>query len=309
MARLERFLHESYPSVSIRGWCRALLAGEIFVGGRRAAKGRPLSPGETISFSAELLTRLAPEKPRPEVSPLLEIVYQDDNLLAVNKPAACHTHPLTGTETGTLANRLIAAFPELAGVGGFGPLQPGLLNRLDYGTSGVVLVGRNNDSWHAVRQQFVRHQVCKEYVAVVAGCFPGTTVVEKALTHDGRDSRRMVITPPAKPCRGIYAARTEIFPLLYDAARDVSRVRLVMFSGVMHQLRVHLAAVGHPLAGDLLYGSESCAAEREKGSEAISANRFQLHCAKLILADGRVVEAPLPPWFVDPDAIMTGVCP
>jgi 23S rRNA-/tRNA-specific pseudouridylate synthase len=137
-ARLDRFLHQEYPSISKNRWREALTAGRVAIDDRRATKGSSLSRGQTVSFATELISELTAEL-RPAAEPNLEIVYQDENLLALNKPANCHTHPLAAAETGTLTNHLIAIFPELAGVGEFGPLQPGLLNRLDFATSGIVL--------------------------------------------------------------------------------------------------------------------------------------------------------------------------
>lgn len=296
-SRLDRFLHQQYPSVSINSWRRALLAGAVLVDGHRGAKGAALVAGQTISFPVDLPARLAPVKPQPESGFNLEILYQDENLLALNKPANCHAHPLTGSETGTLANRLIAAFPELVGVGEFGSLQPGLLNRLDYATSGIVLVARNNAAWSDIRSQFKQHLVRKEYLAEVDGRFSTATVIEKDLTHDCRDRRRMVITPPAEPCRGLYPARTEIFPITYVASRDVSLVRLVMFSGVMHQLRVHLAEAGHPVTGDSLYGGKPFSVGNAKESEAISEAGFHLHCSRMTFVGGLDIVAPPPEWY------------
>ena len=273
-----------------------LLAGEVLVDGQKAAKGISLTEGQTVSFPADLLDQLVPAKPRLETETELEILYQDENLLAINKPANCHTHPLTASETGTLTNYLITAFPELADVGGFGSLQPGLLNRLDYATSGIVLVARSNAVWSDVRRQFKLHLIRKEYLAEVAGRFLVETIIDKDLTHDRGDRRRMVTTPPAVPCRGLYAARTEVFPLQFMAQRNLTRVRLVMYSGVMHQLRVHLADAGHPVSGDLLYGSNSFPVENEKEPEAVSEVGFHLHCAKMTLVDGLVIVAPPPDW-------------
>ncbi len=297
VSRLDRFLHLQYPAVSTNRWRRALQAGEVMIDGCRAVKGAALFAGQTISFAVDLPARLAPEKPLPDVLADLEILYHDENLLALNKPAGCHSHPLTASETGTLVNQLITLYPELAGVGEFGSLQPGLLNRLDYATSGIVLVARNNKAWRDVRQQFVEHLIRKEYIAAVDGRFSIATVIEKDLTHDFRDRRRMVITPPAEPCRGFYPARTEVFPIAYEAAKDVSLVRLVMYSGVMHQLRVHLADAGYPVSGDTLYGGKPITFAGEQDAEVEPSAVFHLHCSQLTLANGRVIEAPLPQWY------------
>ncbi len=299
--RLDRFLHQQYPALSTRRWKQALTDGRIFVDERRAKKGSSLRPGQTISFAPELIEELT-IKLRPAALPELEILYQDDRLLALNKPAECHTHPLSDAETETLANHLLAKFPELAGVGEFGPLQPGLLNRLDYLTSGIVLAARCNPTWQKLRQQFIQHRIRKEYLAEVSGILESKLVIENDLTHDLKDRRRMLATPPAQPCRGTYPAKTEIFPLNISSAKNRSRVRLIMYSGVMHQLRVHLAACGHPIIGDPLYGGSEALQNHQpenhqpESNDLAAADHLRLHCAKMTLADGLVIEAPLPEW-------------
>lgn len=295
-SRLDHFLHCRYPSISINQWRRALRNHEVKVDGRRALKGTSLAVGQKVVIPEVLLNRLQPEKPETEAEPELEILYQDDELLALNKPAGCHTHPLAAAETGTLANHLIAVFPELAGVGDFGPLQPGLLHRLDFATSGVVLVARSDSAWKRLREQFSRHLVVKEYMAQVQGLIESEIVIDKALTHDAGDRRRMVVTPPAPLCRGSYPARTEISPVLYTASHDSTLARLVMVSGVMHQLRVHLADSGHPLLGDSLYGGRPFASGESDFVKVNADVTFHLHCFNLTLADGRIISAPLPGW-------------
>ena len=294
--RLDRFLHHQYPTISTNSWRQALREREILVDGRPAAKGDSLIAGQKVVIPEALLRRLRPEAPEPAIEPELEILYQDDELLALNKPAGCHTHPLSVTETGTLANHLISVFPELAGVGDFGPLQPGLLHRLDFATSGVVLAARSDAAWSVLRGQFRRHLVAKEYLAQVQGRIEDEMVIDKALTHAEGDRRRMVITPPAPLCRGSYPARTEVFPVSYSDSSDTTRVRLVMFSGVMHQLRVHLAECGHPLRGDLLYGGRPFPAAANDPVAGDSA-AFNLHCFQISLADGRKISAPPPLWW------------
>jgi 23S rRNA pseudouridine1911/1915/1917 synthase len=295
-ARLDCFLRRQYPSVSTNQWRLALKAGDILVDGRPGAKGDTLAVGQKVSIPTSTLSRLTALHPEPETGVKLDIVYQDDDLLALNKPAHCHTHPLSVSETGTLANYLIADFPELAGVGGFGPLQPGLLNRLDFATSGIVLVARNDLTWERVRQQFTQHLIRKEYVALVQGLIAESMVIDKTLTHAAGDRRRMVITPPAPHCRGIYPARTEVLPMFYSSIRDITLVRLVMYSGVMHQLRVHLAAVGHPLAGDPLYDGMESVTVAADISPTDSQIDFYLHCLRLSLPDGREIATPAVEW-------------
>jgi len=294
--RLDRFLHESCPAISTNRWRRLIAAGELTVDGRRAAKGTMLRAGQQVALSGACFE---PSGPAPEPEGELEIIYQDDDLLALNKPAACHTHPLTPDETGTLANRLLTVFPELAGIGDFGPLQPGLLNRLDFATSGIVLVARSEKAWKRLRRQFAEHLIRKEYLAEATGEIKAALAVNQSLTHDRSDRRRMVVG--SLPCRGLYPARTEIEPLGFDRIRDLTTVRLVMYSGVMHQLRVHLATVGHPLVGDRLYGGAAFATGVE--AEPFESAVFHLHCRRLRLADGWVITAPLPDWYTLSESI------
>jgi len=296
VSRLDYFLHCQYPAISINHWRRALRDHKIMVDGRRGRKGSFLSAGQTLVIPEELLTHLQPEQPVAEAQPELEILYQDEDLLAVNKTAGCHTHPLSATETGTLANHLISVFPEIAGIGDFGTLQPGLLHRLDFATSGVVLAARNHMAWKRLRGQFSRHLIGKEYLAQVEGLIENKIVIDKALTHAVGDRRRMAVTPPAPECRGIYLARTEVIPVSYAADLDATLVKLIMFSGVMHQLRVHLADFGHPLLGDVLYGGQPFAAAAADSANVNPDVTFHLHCFQLTLPDGMIISAPLPAW-------------
>ena len=301
-SRLDHFLRGLYPEISLNRWRKALAEGWVRVDGLRAAKGLILKAGQIVVLPAGLLDELSPAGPRPEAGPL-EILYCDDDLIAVNKPAGCHTHPLRADETGTLVNRLLHHFPEISGIGDFGPLQPGILHRLDYLTSGLVLTARNQPTWEKFRGWFATHRIRKEYLAIVQGRLETAQTIDTALTHDRADPRRMALSPPADPCRGLYPARTEIFPLEYRSETDTTLVRLVMRTGVMHQLRVHSAAIGHPLAGDWLYGDRdavcsSFPADRDCCRQKSALPKIHLCCHRLILPDGFSLSSPVPDWSV-----------
>ena len=290
--RLDRFLHNLYPAVSINRWRRALAREGVRVDGRPAKKGVILQAGQKVAVAAALPAALHPASPQPETGPL-QIIYQDAELLAVNKPAGCHTHPLRPGETGTLANFLVAAFPELVEVGGFGPLQPGLVNRLDQATSGVVVVARSQPAWERLRGEFAAHRVVKEYLGLVEGFLKAPLQLAEPLTHDPADRRRMTVASRVPGARHVLAATTRISPAAYDPGRDLSLVRLTMRTGVMHQLRVHLALAGHPLAGDHLYGATS--------PSPVAAAGFCLHCLSVTLpaaaaGSGLTLTAPPPAW-------------
>jgi 23S rRNA pseudouridine1911/1915/1917 synthase len=159
-----------------------------------------------------------------------------------------------------------------------------LLNRLDWATSGIVLAARNDAAWERVRAEFAGHRVRKEYLGLVDGILEESLIVDRSLTHDQKNPARMVCSPPAVPCRGCFSAVTEIFPEAVSRESDRTRVALVMYTGVMHQLRAHLASVGHPLCGDLLYGGRPPAP-------------LFLHCRRLELFSGMVINADLPRHF------------
>jgi 23S rRNA pseudouridine1911/1915/1917 synthase len=178
-----------------------------------------------------------------------------------------------------MAGALVARYPELARVGD--PLSGGLVHRLDTGTSGVLVAARTPAAYVTLRTSFRRHEVAKQYVAVVAGMPCVGTVIDTSLAHDPSDRRRM---RAARPGDRAWKARTELCRV--DAHGDRARVDVRIRTGVTHQIRAHLALVGHPIVGDVLYGGPPA---------ALAARRFALHAATFeIAARGLRVVAPLP---------------
>ena len=192
--------------------------------------------------------------PVPEPARHLTIIYQDKDLIVVDKPALVPTHPLSPFETGTLANALVARFPELSGVGPK-PLEAGLIHRLDTGTSGILVAGRNPVAWSQLKQDLARRLWNKKYLALVTGIME-QKVVTLPLAHHPTDRRRMVVLKDRKdPHRGrIFPAETR-FRIL-KRFRDFCLLEADLITGVTHQIRVHLAESGHPVVGDPLYGKE-----------------------------------------------------
>ena len=291
--RLDHFLHELYPEISVNGWRRALAGGRVRVDGRVAAKGLILGAGQKVVFPVGLLEELSPAGPAAEAGPLA-VLYRDADLLAVDKPAGCYTHPLRPGETGTLVNRLLHHFPGMVEVEGFGLLQPGLLNRLDFATSGIVLAACNNAAWQRFRAAFAVGQVGKEYLGLVGGRLDRKLSISAELTHDPHDSRKMAVAAETSAGRGSYPARTEVEPLRFLADYDLTLVRLEMRTGVMHQLRVHLAQAGYPLAGDRLYGGRPL--PEIPGFNPPVPDFFCLHCSRMVLPGGLEITAPAPVW-------------
>jgi 23S rRNA pseudouridine1911/1915/1917 synthase len=223
--------------------------------------------------------------PPPE-NPRLTVLFEDTHLVAVAKPAGCHASPQRPDETGTVTQRLVAQYPQLAGVG-FSPREPGVCHRLDYWTSGVLVAAKDQTSFAAVRQAFDQHAVKKTYLALVTGAPPDSLAADAEISHRSRRSKKVLVGD--RRGRGAMPARTEFFVMQRGAT--VALVRAVCTTGAMHQVRAHAAHAGFPLLGDVLYGGP---AEPD--------GRFWLHAASVEWPHPQTgarltIEAPLPDDF------------
>lgn len=243
-------------------------------------------------------TMVAPGSPLdldvPEVRPLeleaepipLDVVYEDDDLLVVNKPAGLVTHPAPGHAGGTLVNALLAlGGPEMYG-GIAGVARPGIVHRLDRDTSGLLLVAKNNAAQASLMAQLKARRVKKTYLALAAGDVAAEVGrIEAPIGRDPRHRTRMAVVPDGRRAVTGYRVR-ERFP-------GWTLLELDLVTGRTHQLRVHLASIGHPIAGDTLYGTGTAKA----GPPGLT--RLFLHAWRIELAapaGDRVIraEAPLP---------------
>ena len=277
------------------GSTRALVAacfaaGGVRAGGRAAAKSDRPAPGTRIDVAdlAETGDRaVAPEPDAP-----LAVVYEDAALVAFDKPAGQACHPVRPLERGTLAGAALARYPELADVGG-DPAIPGLLHRLDAGTSGLVLAARTQPAFDAVRAQLSAHSARKVYLALVEGAVEKAGGVSGHLAHaDSFRGRMRCVSGGALP-RGERPMFAETFyrPLRRTGAFTLLEVSI--FTGVTHQIRCQLASVGHPVAGDALYGARPLPASAGPGHRLHALSATFVHPAT-----GRetTVRAPAPPW-------------
>ncbi|HSO71064.1 MAG TPA: RluA family pseudouridine synthase [Thermodesulfobacteriota bacterium] len=247
--RLEKFLQQKFLDLSRRN-IRVLIAEDrVRVNHRTADKGYRLQAGDHLEIRLPAPLTVYPV---PEPARHLTIIYQDEDLIVVDKPALLPTHPLSPFETGTLTNALISLFPELAGVGPKS-LEAGLIHRLDTGTSGILIAGRNPAAWSQLKQDLAQRLWNKIYLALVAGDME-PMVLTVPLAHHPRDRRRMVaLKDRADPHRGrIFPAETRFRVL--RRFRDLCLLEADLITGVTHQIRVHLAESGHLVVGDLLYG-------------------------------------------------------
>ena len=268
--RLDAFIRECLPHLSRRMVDGAIRDGLFSVNGRVSKKGERLVGGDLVRFSgaADLLA----SSPLAEHELEVPIVYEDAVVLVVDKPAGMATHGFSGADRGTLANFLLARQPELANVGKKS-WEPGMVHRLDRETSGVVLIAKTQAAFENLQSQFQRRQVEKIYRALVWGKTPEAGTIDFPLAHAPADKRRMIaLTSPRKTGNlRAWTAMTRYRRLAQG--RGLSLLEIAMETGVTHQIRAHLAALGHPIIADSLYGAE--------GADSFALGRHFLHAYRL----------------------------
>lgn len=286
--RLDRAIADRYPWLPRPRIQALVLEKKILLDGRPAPKGAKLRPGalleaRDIPEPADL--RLAPNPDLP-----LRVLWEDDTLLALDKPAGMPTHPLDATETDTLANALIARYPGLADIG-TSPLFPAMLHRLDTGTSGLVLAAKDPGTYRALRESFRRLEIEKHYLAWVHGPVTAPGQSTAPLTHKTRTPCRMRPLAPGEtaPARETFPATTRWTPVRHQGTCTLLDVTIR--TGVTHQIRCHLAAAGHPILGDKLYGSP------------LSLPRHLLHAHTIRLPHPALLLSAPPPPDIRPPAL------
>jgi 23S rRNA pseudouridine1911/1915/1917 synthase len=247
--------------------------------GPRSCEARanlPIHEGDEVTVS---LPSAAPSTVASEALPL-DIVYQDRDLAVVNKPAGMVVHPSAGHASGTVVNALLHHLDDLSGVGG--ELRPGVVHRLDRGTSGLMVVAKNDAAHHELARQFHDHEVEKEYIALVWGVVQAGRRIEAAI---GRDpSNRLKMSTRASRARDAVTRITRAHHM-----PGLTLCQVAIHTGRTHQIRVHLSAIGHPIVGDSTYGG----VHRRVPGDIRAVQRLQrpfLHAARLAFthpADGR----------------------
>jgi len=287
--RLDVFLREQIPSIS-RGAIQRLLAeGRIQVNGRPAKPTHHPRAGETISLA---WPEARPDRAEPEEIPL-DILFEDDDLLVVNKPAGLVVHPAAGHPGHTLVNALLHhCAGRLSGIGGVA--RPGIVHRLDKETSGCLVVAKNDEAHLSLSAQFAGRSVSKIYQAIVCGRMPRAEGnINAAIARHATQRQRMAVR-----VRGGRTARTGFRVL--EQWPHAARLELLLHTGRTHQIRVHLEHLGCPVVGDLVYGRRQN--RRLKEETGYTAPRQLLHAATLALDHPRTgkrmkFNAPLPEDF------------
>jgi 23S rRNA pseudouridine1911/1915/1917 synthase len=218
------------------------------------------------------------------------VLQEDEHLLALDKPVGVSMHPLEAGETGTLANAVLARFPDVIGAS---PEErcPGLVHRLDRETSGVVLWARTRETFDALRAQFAAKTVEKRYHALVDGFVEGVGELAVPLAHDPKDAKKMVATPYPAEAEELKARPAITRYRTLGQGAEATLVEVEIPTGVMHQIRAHFAFVGYPVLGDTLYG----------GRTLEGLDRHLLHASSIGFEhpDGsrKVIRSPLPEEF------------
>lgn len=257
--RLDKLLVQLVPGLGRAGAKRLFSEGRVHVlavgregVGRRAAKGDVAAAGEVLDIDVETAEVGGAAVPDPDVP--LDVVLERDDLVVVNKPAGMPTAPLDPGERGTLANALVARYPEMAGLG-FSPREPGLCHRLDTDTSGLVLAARTREAFSTLSIALKEGRLDKRYLLICQiGDLPEMGSIEVPLAPHPKDRKR--VYPCIHP-RDVVRYEPRPAATTYKRVRQAGLWELVEArapKALRHQIRAHFAAVGHPLAGDVLYG-------------------------------------------------------
>ncbi|NQT32020.1 MAG: RluA family pseudouridine synthase [Deltaproteobacteria bacterium] len=242
--RLDKYVCQQLPELSRARVQKLIADGHITVNGRMAKPGLRLNTGDKLKIA---IPPTPSEQLLPESIPL-NILYEDEDLLAVDKPAGLTVHPAPGHTSHTLVNALLAYFPHLADIGD--SLRPGIVHRLDKDTSGVMLVAKNSAAQDNLIGQFKSHSVTKAYMVLVKGRLtPDTGIIEAAIGRDPRHRQRMAVVVGGRE------ASTGYQVVKYFVDYTLLEVRPQ--TGRTHQIRVHLGAIGFPVVGDKIYGVKS----------------------------------------------------
>jgi 23S rRNA pseudouridine1911/1915/1917 synthase len=225
----------------------AIAAGGVTVDGAAAPSGKVrLVEGQIVSADPSTFPRV--QLPQADATVEFDVIHEDDSVIVVSKPAGLVVHPGAGNMTGTLANGLLARYPEIVDVGE--PMRPGIVHRLDAGSSGLLVVARTNEAAEYLINQFADHTCTRRYIALVWGVPEAPHgIIDAPLGRDRSDPLKMAVVAHGKYARTDYRVIGT-----YSEPAVVSQLECRLETGRTHQIRVHLSSINHPLVGDPVYG-------------------------------------------------------
>jgi 23S rRNA pseudouridine1911/1915/1917 synthase len=290
--RLDHYLVRTGLAPSRRVAQELVERGMVRINGRRSKKSEIVGAEDRVEVAAsdrpDRRDRNSAIEPNGGLA--LEVIHEDAAVIVVNKPGGVPCHPLQAGERDTVMNAVVARFPDTA-TAGEKPLEGGLVHRLDNGTSGALLIARNRGAFEKLRDAIRAGRIARRYEALVAGSLERKTQIDAPIAHHAKNPRKMIVGDPssANPKRAGRAATT-----LAEPIRRVGEFTLLSVTpktGSRHQIRVHLASLGHPIVGDTLYGGPAI--------PALAHGRFWLHLCEVAFdspAVGHVkATAPIPP--------------
>ena len=296
--RLDRFLAGEIPEQSRSQIQRLIEDGQVTHSRVKTPKSNTeVREGDVVAVEMPEATAISAQ---PEDLPL-DILFDDRDLVVVNKPAGMVVHPAAGNQSGTLVNALLHHVKDLSGIGG--ETRPGIVHRLDKGTSGVMVVAKHDEAHRELARQFHDREVEKEYVALAWGLVQQRKRINAAIGRDPKN--RLKMTTRASRARDAVTRVTWSRDL-----RGVTLLRVTIATGRTHQIRVHLSAIGHPIVGDALYGG----VHRRVAQSLRAVQRLTrpfLHAERIAFTHPRTGErlsftAPLP---ADLEAVLFEVAP
>ncbi|MBQ9686624.1 MAG: RluA family pseudouridine synthase [Oscillospiraceae bacterium] len=282
--RIDALLARTLPQFSRSLLQKCLDSGAVTLDGRRVKKNCRPESGSVIELvlpETEELPLIAQDLP-------LDIVYEDDDLIVVNKPRGLVVHPAPGHPDGTLVNALLYHCGDsLSGIGG--QRRPGIVHRIDKDTSGLIVAAKNDFTHQGLSAQLADHSLYREYEALACGTFRETAgTVDRPIGRHSVDRKRMAVTE-----KNSKSAVTHW--QLITNYKGYAHIRCRLETGRTHQIRAHMASIGHPLLGDGLYGARC----PDKGLEGQCLHARRLHLTHPRSGTELVLEAPLPTYFTE----------
>ena len=243
-ARLDAFLARAMEDLTRSAAAKAIEEGRVLVSGKVPSKSLKLTGNETIEFTPE---EPAPIDAVPQDIPL-DVVYEDDDVIVVNKPSGLVVHPAPGHPDGTLVNALLFhCGASLSGVGG--ALRPGVVHRIDRDTSGLIIAAKNDYAHQFLSAQLADHTLARTYECIVVGNLrEDSGTVDAPIARDSRDRKRMAVVPGGR--------RAVTHWTVLARYPGYTHVQCRLETGRTHQIRVHMAYLGHPILGDTVYGAK-----------------------------------------------------
>jgi 23S rRNA pseudouridine1911/1915/1917 synthase len=242
-SRLDKYIAERC-ALSRSHIQQLIAAGRVLLNGQPAKASRKVTPGERIVVAVPPPVPISLD---PENIPL-NIVYEDDYVMVIDKPAGLTVHPAPGHRSGTLVNAILAHCPDLMAIKG--SIRPGIVHRLDKDTSGLMMVAKNDAAQASLSAQIKRRAIKKGYLALVSGHLsPAKGTIEAPIGRHPRDRKRMAVIPTGREARTFYQVK--------EYLGDYTLLEVRTETGRTHQIRVHLSSIGHPVFGDAVYGKRS----------------------------------------------------